>query len=329
MTEPVDTDPRLELRAAKLRNSTRRHPSAPADDQPAEQAHQAADDQQPVDHPPLTTGVHHDVPDDRYHADPRLSSSEARNLLPPSCPAKYRWTKDHGQAPRRTFDIGHAAHQMVLGAGPGLEVVDADNWRTKAAQQQAAEARAAGLVPLLAHEHAQVTAMAAALRAHPIAGNYLRPGAGAAEVTLAWDCPATGVPCRARLDLLPPPAAAGRLVIPDYKTCAEASPQALSRAVASYGYHVQAAWYLDGCRALGLGDDSAAFVFIAQEKTPPYLVSIFQPDAIAMRVGAEQALQARHVWSWCTGQGRWPSYSDEVLQLALPRWAEIEAGLHA
>ena len=323
MTEPVVTDPRLELRAAKLRNASRRHPGPPADDQ------SAADDQPAVVHPPLTVGVHHDVPADRYHADrDTLSSSEARQLIPPSCPAKYRWTKDHGRPPTRTFDIGHAAHQMVLGAGEPLEVVNARDWRTKAAQQQQAEARAAGRTPLLAAEHERVLAMADALRSHPTAPALLQPG-GRAEVTLVWTDQRTGVNCRARLDYLPAPRAGGRLIVPDYKTTTDASLPASSRSMATYGYHLQAAWYLDGCQQLGLGDDSAAFVFICQEKTPPYVVTVYQPDPIAMRVGLEQALQARHVWQWCTSTGRWPAYTDEVAQLALPRWAELEAGVHA
>lgn len=329
MTEPVAIDPRLELRAAKIRNSTRRNPGPPAtDEQPTVE--------RPADQPPvgpvepLAPGVHHDVPADRYHADPALSSSDARQLLPPSCPARYRWTKDNGQPPRRVFDLGHAAHLIVLGAGDPLEVVDAADWRTKAAKEQRDDAHAAGRVPILAHEHQQVTAMASALRAHPIAGRLFQPGAGHAEVTLVWDDSTTGATCRARLDWLPTVAPGRRLVVADYKTAANVDPESLRRSMAQFGYHRQAAWYLDGCRQLGLGDERAGWVFVCQEKQPPYLVTVYEPDPIAMRVAAELNVQARHTWRWCTDTGRWPGYSDdEPLQLALPRWAEIEAGVHA
>ena len=48
-----------------------------------------------------------------YHADPvfggSLSSSGARALLPPSCPALFRHKQLHGEPPKAEFDFGHAA----------------------------------------------------------------------------------------------------------------------------------------------------------------------------------------------------------------------------
>jgi hypothetical protein len=161
----------------------------------------------------------YDIPADVYHSDPvaggSLSSSGARKLLPPSCPALFRHWADEGQEHKATFDLGHAAHAEVLGVGAPLAVVDADDWRTKAAKQQRDTAYAAGATPLLRNDYEQVHAMAAALRAHPVAGSLFTPGTGRAEQTLVWRDDEFGVWRRAMLDWLTE--SNGGLVVVDYK----------------------------------------------------------------------------------------------------------------
>lgn len=270
----------------------------------------------------------YEMPAEVYHADPvpagSLSSTGARLLLSPSCPAVYRYRADHGEAESRTFDLGHAAHRQVLGDGADLVRVDADNWRTNAAKAARDAAYAAGQTPLLAAEYEQVQAMAAALRAHPTASALFRPGTGTAERSLFWIDAEFGVWRRARLDWLPD-WVGGRLIIPDYKTCASAEPGALAKSMNTFGYNQQASWYLDGVQALGLaGDDEPAFVLVCQEKTAPYLVTIGEPDRTALHWGRLRNRKALDVYRHCQATGVWPGYTDDVVSLPLPRWAEYE-----
>lgn len=261
-----------------------------------------------------------------YHGDPvpegSLSSSGARQLLPPSCPALFRWALDNPAPPKRTFDFGHAAHRHVLGTGPELVAVDAPDWRTNAAKAARDEARLRGAVPLLAHEMTVVEDMAAVLSAHPVAGAFLHPDRGEAEVSMFWRDEPTKVMRRARLDWLPT-ASTGRRIIADYKTAPTAEPAAFARSAAAYGYHCQAAWYLDGVLALGLADD-AAFVFIVQAKEPPYLVSVVELDALALRIGRERNRRAIDRYLQCRTTDRWPGFCDDVELVSLPVWAERE-----
>jgi hypothetical protein len=270
----------------------------------------------------------YDIPADAYHADPvpggSLSSSGVRLLLPPSCPALYRWQQDHPAEPRREFDFGHAAHQLVLGVGPEIDVVPAQNWRTKAARERRDAAYAEGRVPLLENEYGRVVDMAKALRAHPLASALLTPGRGEPEQSLFWQDEQTGVWCRARLDWLPHPSA-GRLIVPDYKTAISANPRTLRKAFYDHGYHLQADWYLNAVAALGLAEaDRTAFAFIVQEKTPPYPVTVAQPDIAAMVSAYEDNRRALEVYAKCVRDDRWPSYieddGDPVL-IPLPPWA--------
>lgn len=273
----------------------------------------------------------YDLPVDVYHADPvaggSLSSSGARAMLPPSCPARYRWELDNpGTGSTRAFDLGTAAHRLVLGAGEPIHVVDAPDWRTKAARAEAETMRQAGYVPLLAHDYAVVEAMATTLRAHPVAAALLDPNrGGAAEQTLVWQDQRTGVWCRALIDWLPTPTPGRRYIVPDYKTANAADLESLRRAMATFRYHQQAAWYVDGIRAVGL-DPEPGFVFIVQEKAPPYLVTIYYPDAIAMRGAAGLNHVARTRWAHCNATGEWPGHATDIVELSLPPWSEREFG---
>ena len=270
---------------------------------------------------PLEPGVHRGVPDDVYHADPALSSTGARRLLPPSCPAKFRYEQDHSRPPKKVFDFGHVAHTLVLGRGETIEVVDAGDWRTKAAKEQRDEARKQGKVPILAHDYETCEEMAAAIRAHDVAAALLNPEHGEPEVTIVWDDPATGVRCRARLDWLPDPTGR-RMIFPDYKTCPSAAPDDITRAVANFSYHQQEDWYTDAVQQVGLGGDDTAMVFIFQEKTPPYIVTVCELDHDTKRSGRIRNDWARQTYMWCTERDQWPPYQPDIALISLPPWAQ-------
>lgn len=276
----------------------------------------------PLDAPTLTItapGLYDDVPEADYHADPvaaemgrSLSVSGAKKLLPPSTPARFQWEREHGQPTRVAFDHGHAAHTLVLGVGKPFVTVEADDWRTKAAREQADEARAQGATPLLAKDAERVHAMVDALRAHELASAVLSNGKP--EQSMFWLDERTGVCRRGRIDWLRPNA------IVDYKTTTlgGADPERFAKTAADFGYHMQAAWYTDGCEALGLG--RLPFVFVVQEKEPPYLVSVVQLDDEALRIGRDLNDAALAIYAECESAGEWPGYPTEVVTVALPSW---------
>lgn len=270
---------------------------------------------QPADPEPISVPGVYDIPADQYHAHPALSSSGARRLLPPGCPALFRHEQDNPTPHKREFDFGHAAHKLILGAGPDLVSVKAPDWRTKAAKEQRDAAYETGAVPLLAEEYERVMAMADALNEHPLAGPLFDPGRGVAEQALFWNDQPTGVPLRALVDWR-----TGRLVV-DYKSTTCASPDAIVKTVHNYGYFQQGAFYLDGVRALGLAEDPA-FVLVFQEKAAPYLVTVVQLDDTALRIGAELNRRAIEVFRDCTESGIWPGYATDITLIGLPAWAE-------
>jgi hypothetical protein len=273
----------------------------------------------------LLPGVYEDIPDEVYHADPvkggSLSSTGARQLLPPSCPAKFRYGQQHRAKPKREFDLGHAAHHLVLGTGPELVIIDADNYKTKAAQEAQAAAHAAGQVPLLPHEYDVVEDMAAALMADPVASVVLKPGTGRAELTLVWRDAATGVMKRSRIDYLKDPMPDGRVLVVDYKTARSAEPSAIERAIYERGYHQQLDFYVSGVTELGLARRPVP-VLVVQEKTPPYVVTVGQIVQTAMNWGGVLNRTATAIYAECQRTNYWPGYTNAITAVQLPVWAE-------
>jgi hypothetical protein len=268
-------------------------------------------------------GLHNDLTNEEYHADKTsLSSSGARKLLPPSCPAKFRYEQDHPQPATKTFDYGNAAHKMVLGNGPKLVVIDHDTWNTKAAKAEVTEARATGAIPLKQHEMQMVKDMAEAIGRHPLAAALLDPAYGAPEQSGFWIDEASGIRCRVRFDWLPS-IQGGRLIIPDYKTTTDASNEAMQKDIDKYGYNQQADWYETGARALNLGGIDAELLLIAQEKKPPYLVNVIGIEFGSRVIAEAKNRAAIETFARCTADGYWPGYADhEPNYLALPGYAE-------
>lgn len=274
----------------------------------------------------------YEIPEDAYHADPvpdgSLSVSGAKKLLQPGGPAVYRYEREHPRPSTAAMELGTAAHRLVLGTGREIAVVDAKDWRTRKAQDAADQARAAGRVPLLTADHDTVQAMAAALRGHPLAAALLAPHRGTAEASAFWVDPDYGIWRRLRWDFMPEPQAGWRTVIADYKTTADASPKGFAKSVANFGYHQQADWYTAGYLAMygHVIADIPVFAFIAQEKTPPYLVAVYRlsPDALAL--GRDRNERAMEIYRDCTEAGTWPGYQPdpEIELLDLPNWAYRE-----
>lgn len=274
-----------------------------------------------------------DLPADVYHQDPApavdggsLSSTGARRIIPPSTPAHFCEWRENGEAPKDEFDFGHAAHTHVLTEGEAVEVVDAPDWRTNDAKAQRAAIRARGHIPVLDKQMGQVLDMAAALRKHKTAAAMLNPGRGTPEASLFWRHPRTGRWCRARLDLLPRGGYGRRFVIADYKTSTDASDDAFGKRAGDLGYHQQDAWYRAGVRALGI-DPDPRFVFVVQEKKPPYLVNVIELDFEARQLGDALNERAADIFHRCTSEDRWPGYPDEVGVASLPPWTLRQNGM--
>lgn len=271
-----------------------------------------------------------DMPEAVYHNDPvpggSLSSTGARKLLPPGCPAKFRYWADHREPYKTTFEEGKAAHRKVLGVGPDLVLfpgtgVNPEAWQKADDKAAVAKLRAAGKVPLKQAQMDMVDAMAKALHADPMASWLLAADRGSTELSLFWR--ERSVWGRARPDRITT-LRSGRPVVVDYKSCVSAAPAKAEKAMAEHGYHIQGELYRRAVQALGLAGDDVAFLLVMQEKEPPHLVTVVEPDHTAMRIAAIRVREAFETYAECKANDRWPGYSEDVVLAELPPWETRE-----
>jgi hypothetical protein len=277
-----------------------------------------------VETPAAGPVIRDDLTAEQYHADREsISSSGLRALLAPGCPAQFKYDLDNPRPPKKEFDFGHVAHKLVLGEGSQVEIVDYPDWKKLDAREQRDAAYEQGLIPILAKDYAVAEAMAEAVRRHPIAGGLFAPGTGRAELSLFWTDRETGVRCRVRPDWLKE--LPGLVLAADYKSCRDANPEAVSRAIRDYSYHQQDAFYTDGIWA-ALDPADVRFVFVFQSKTAPYLITVRELAQQDRDIGRARNQRALRLYADCQRTGIWPDWTgpvDEIPQISMPSYDTI------
>lgn len=264
----------------------------------------------------------HNLSEDDYHADPcpspSLSASCAKTVIGKTL--LHAW-REHPKSPykvketaQRKTDRGSAAHAWLFG-GKTIVKIEADNYQTKAAKEARDNARAAGLIPILAPEYPYIEEMV------EIAGprfDALHQGEPICEVSALWQAPSKGWR-RCRIDSMRPDR---RLVI-DYKTT-EAAVDALSceRRMFESGYHIQAASNIEAIETLHpelMG--RVEFCFQWQEQKPPFALSppIVVSEA-ALELGRQQWERAGQMWDAAVKANRFPAYTDQPHVACPPPW---------
>jgi len=173
---------------------------------------------------------------------------------------------------------------------------------------------------LTAEQIDALAAMRVSVFNHAGAARILKDGE--AETSLFWTDEYTGLQCRIRPDWM------FDRGIADLKSCITASKDGFSKAVANLGYDVQAAFYIDGMKAVT--GKSVNFYFIAVEKTAPFSTACYMASQEMVEVGRAKYRGALELLKWCQENSRFPGYqpSGEIESIDLPRWAasfELEA----
>jgi hypothetical protein len=261
----------------------------------------------------LYPGVHERV----YHSDTRsLSHSGARAILPPGSPAAYKYWRDNYDPTHTTeaMNFGSAVHAMVLNAGPEVVVVG-DDLKTKKTQDLWKTTLGDFNIPLRTAQKQVAQDMAAAVKQHRLAASLL--DTDQTEISGWYRDEPTGVRLRFRVDALKQ-LRDGRFLAVDYKTCESADPGKFAGAAVDYGYYQQDPWYVAGLAACGI--PVAGFLYVVQEKKPPYLVSVDRIIPEHVLIGAQRNRRAVDLYAECSAAGVWPGYPDGINDIELPGW---------
>lgn len=164
-------------------------------------------------------------------------------------------------------------------------------------------------------QYNKVSRMRDAVMKHPIASQLLRNGV--AERTLKWQDIETGALCKCRQDWYDNDSN----FIVDLKSTEDASQRGFEGSSYKYRYHVQAPMYFDGSLANGITPNG--FIFIAVEKSPPYLVNVFYATEEMMQFGRQTYRSDLNVYLDCKENNHWPGYDPQAKPLNLPSWIKM------
>jgi hypothetical protein len=283
---------------------------------------------------PLTGRIIEGLSARDYHAHafssvPHLSASIAKILIDKT-PEHARLVHpllrrpDDPAPAKETIDDGTLIHHAVLERFDRIAIIEAKDYRTKAAQEARDAALADGKIPLVEGRVEEITRAAHTIRRRIAEAGT--PLDGTSELTVTWTELATdGAPvqCKARIDHLRTNAL--YLTGIDLKTCGSADDDSIGSQMARLGYDVQEAAYRRAIEALRLSSANSLrvveFLFAFAELEPPHAVRIVETDSQFRALGARMWRYAIDTWAECLRTGVWPAtYSTERLRVECKPW---------
>jgi hypothetical protein len=256
------------------------------------------------------------MPDREYRDAPGVNVSALKEMG--SSPAHYYQSRyGRRNQPTAAQVFGTMAHLRILQPElfdsavairpPGLD------GRTKEGKAWAAEVGSRQIITV--EEFEQLNRIGDAVRNHPI-WKAATGGGGAVEVSVF--APYTlgpSVQRKGRIDFVP---TNGNAIL-DIKTTGSggASKKEFGRAIVNWGYHIQAAYYLD---LINAAQDPAQeprqeFIFVAVEKEPPYAAAAYTLDSEMIRIGRATYTEYLLKVLECEERSQWPSYQDNETML--------------
>jgi exodeoxyribonuclease VIII len=270
----------------------------------------------------MKIGVHSGISNEEYHSGPGLSSSGLK--LIDRSPLHYwaRYLDPHREAsePTPALILGTAIHTAILEPDRFGEeyaiapVVDRRTKDGKAEWQAFLDDCAVNKKTAITKDDYDTCArISRAVVAHPLFATFFAKGA--AEQSVYWKDPETGVLCKCRPDWM----VAGAPVMLDVKSTQDASPSAFAKSIFKYGYHISAAWYLEGWRQ-ATGENIDQFIFAAFEKDAPNALAFYQADEAMLQIGRQECQRLLTIYADCLNSNTWPGYEPSVTPLSLPPW---------
>jgi len=254
-----------------------------------------------------------------YHSGPGVSNSGLK-LIGDKTPlhfwARYLDPKRRQVKGSAPMFVGTALHAAALEPSVFARTyVEAPFSARNAAGYKAwaKEQAEAGSLILMPDEAANVAGMRRALWSDPEVAALFQDVFEFEYSAYATD-PVTGALVRIRMDML----TNGGWVV-DLKKTQDASPAALAKTIANYGYFHQDAFYTDVLE-WACGEPPAGFLFVFVEELPPHAVKVVRIVEEDRDRGRRLYRRNLNTYARCLESGQWPGYGG-AQYIELPYWA--------
>lgn len=231
---------------------------------------------------------------------------------------KYRILEENKDPPTKAQSDGIAVHTAVLEPFkfikrykklPELDARTKKGKDLKASiQDENPDAKL-----LKADEYDRYMAICNKVREHQSARILLEDPGLEIEHSMFWVNEETGMQCKGRTDGY---SHTNNFVL-DLKTTKDAKN--FSRSILDYGYHRQAAFYLDGLSTI-TGKEYKDFFWIAVETEAPYLCAVYKADENCLAIGRQEYTRDLKALKICRDKNFYPGLPQEVLKVSLPQW---------
>lgn len=243
-------------------------------------------------------------------------------------PEKFRYFLEHPAEQTPALIFGSACHKYVLENDDfGSEYVTAPNInrRTNAGKEEWERfcAENAGKTVISPDDMQVMAEMREALMRCPLAKKLLF-GKGETEQAFFWTDMETGEKCKIKTDRLVK--YNRRWYVVDYKTCQSAETMRFNSEIWRLGYFFQAGMYTEGVMHGKKLKKRPGFLFVAQEKKPPYSVNVIEVSEEVMNAGVAKFHELLGKYHDCKALDLWPGYmtGDVPNDCFVPTWMQQE-----
>ena len=255
-----------------------------------------------------------------YRKKEGISASDLKKMV--KSMAHFKYYKDHpDENDSEALQFGRAYHKLML------EPDDFDNEfivspkfdrRTKEGKAAYEDflKKADGKEVINEETYQKLLEMQVALYNTPFVKLLIK---GEHEKSFFWTDGKSGTPCKCRPDSF------GQIkdqyVAIDLKTTNDAETDHFMRDAIKFGYDIQAAHYCEGLEKVY--GKPFKFIFIAQEKTAPYLVNVLEADEYFMKSGRELRSKLLDDYKKAMETDVWEGYMNEsngINSLSVPAW---------
>ena len=225
-------------------------------------------------------------------------------------PEKFKWCLDHPMEQPPALVFGSACHKAVLEPKDFFdEYAIAPNVDKRTKEGKETWARFAeeneGKEIISADDYAVMQEMAEAIKRCPLADKLIN-GKGQTEQAYFWTDKATGEACKIKCDRVV--TFNRRKYLVDYKTTAAADTFHFNSSIWKFAYHLQAGMYAEGWKIANKKRRLPGFLFVAQEKKPPYSVNVIEVSEEVMKAGLAKFHELLGKYHDCKVLDYWPGY---------------------
>ncbi len=243
-----------------------------------------------------------ELPNDKYHRMKGVSNSMLGKVA--RSPAHYQASLDKPSASTRDMEIGTAIHTAVLEPERfAAEYIDTGCRLRTHEDYKAYAAVHGGDICLTIDEYRHVKGMANSMHADRYIARLLRHKDAQTEVSVFATDPVTGLDVRCRFDLIIPSYG----IAADVKKTQDVRPWAWDKAMHTYGYHRQVAYYSDVWE-WATGEKLAAMPLLAVEEDAPHACRAKIVGDESLELGRQQYRKLLNAYADCLHRDKWPGY---------------------